>query len=33
MMSVDSEGVPVSAMIDTGAQSTIISGTTLHAVV
>ena len=33
MMSADINGIPVSAMIDTGAQPTIISHTTLHAVV
>ena len=33
IMGVNIEGVPVSAMIDTGAQSTIISRATLHAVV
>ena len=33
MMDADIEGVPIRAMIDTGAQSTIISRATLHAVV
>ncbi len=31
-MNIDIEGLPVKAMVDTGAQSTVISRSTLHAV-